>query len=601
MTEKKDPSPGPGFAPLITRRDLLALGVGSAAAGILPFGRAGATAAPSASRARGTRAGALTTLDRFIAGYREAMNAPGLTLGLADRDGPIRVSAYGYTHLEARVPVSTSDLFQIGSISKSFVALSLLQLRDEGKLDLQAPVRHYLPWLAAQTDYGEILVHHLLTHSSGMPEDEPVFPRDPERRPRQAYAPGSKFHYSNWGYGVLGALVEALDGRPWPLAVKARILEPLGMRNTAPAINGDSRGRIAQSYTPLHDDRPYPRHGPLAVAGNLEFEEASGSIASCPEDMAKYMCMILNGGTHAGGRIVSPEGFKLFSTPFIAAPDFGPTAFYGYGIAVDELEGHRRLRHTGGMVSFMSAIHLDLDAGFGAFASINAQLGYRPNPVAEFALRLLRSAQDKSPAPPLPSFDDSAEIKDAASYQGGYVSADGRRLEVMAAGGRLVLERDHERIDLQHVEEDNFIADHADFDLYPLLFERDAAGEAGAGAGAGAGAAGAGRPVLALAYGPDWYARAGSRAQPIEPSPELARYAGAYYSPDPWVGWSRVVQRQGRLWIGGTDPLTSVGDRLFRVGEKATSPEVAEFSDFIDGSPRRLRFDGGDLERIEAA
>jgi D-alanyl-D-alanine carboxypeptidase len=570
---------------------VLALGMGSAAAGVLPFGRAGAAPAPSTSRTREARAGALATLDRFIAGYREAMNAPGLALALADRDGPIRVCAYGYTHLQARIPVSTSDLFEIGSISKSFVALTLLQLRDEGKLDLQAPIRHYLPWLAAQTDYGEILVHHLLTHSSGMPEDEPVFPREPERRPRQAYAPGSQFHYSNWGFGVLGYLIESLDGRPWPMAVTARILEPLGMRNTVPAITSASRGRIAQSYTPLHDDRPYPRHGPLAVAGNLEFEEASGSIASDPADMAAYMCMILNGGAHRGGRIVSAEGFTLFSTPYIAAPEFGPTASYGYGIAVDELDGHRRLRHTGGMVSFMSAIHLDLDAGFGAFASINAQLGYRPNPVAQLALRLLRSTQDSSPAPPMPPFDESAEVHDAASYQGSYVCADGRRLEVIAAGGRLVLERAHERIPLQHGEEDTFLAEHADFDLYPLVFERDSASQSSGGAG---------RAVIALAHGPDWYARPESHAKAIEPSPELARYAGAYYSADPWAGWARVVQRQGRLWIGGTDLLSPIGDRLFRVG-RPTSPEVAEFVELVDGRPRRLRFGGGEFERIAAA
>jgi CubicO group peptidase (beta-lactamase class C family) len=538
-------------------------------------------------------------LDRFIAGYREAMNAPGLTLALADRDGPIRLSAYGYTHIAARVPVSISDLFEIGSISKSFVALTLLQLHDEGKLDLQAPVRHYLPWLEAETDYGEILVHHLLTHSSGMPEDSPVFPRGPERRPRQAYAPGSQFHYSNWGYEVLGYLVESLDGRPWPIAVTARILEPLGMRNTVAAITSGSRARIAQSYTPLHDDRPYPRHGPLAVAGNLYVEDAAGSIASCPADMAAYMRMILNGGAHTGGRIVSAEGFTLFSRPYIAAPDFGPTASYGYGIAIDELDGHRRLRHTGGMVSFMSALHLDLDAGFGAFASINAQLEYRPNPVVQLALRLLRSTRDSSPAPQMPPFDESAEVADAASYQGSYVSSDGRRLEVVAAGGRLVLERAHEQIALQHVEKDTFIADHADFDLYKLVFERDNASQSSAGASQSS--AGASRPVVALAHGADWYARPENHARPIGPSPELARYVGAYYSADPWAGWVRVVQRQGRLWIGGTDPLSSIGDRLFRVGEKPTSPEVAEFVEFVDGRPRRLRFDGGDFQRIEAA
>ncbi len=583
------PSRGVGSR-LITRREVLALGVG-AAAGVLPFGRPDAAPAASTSRNRGARAAALASLDRFVVGYREAMNAPGLTLGLADRDGLIRVSAYGYTHIEARVPVSTSDLFEIGSISKSFVALTLLQLRDQGKLDLQAPIRHYLPWLAAETPYGEILVHHLLTHSSGMPEDEPVFPRDPERRPRQAYVPGSQFHYSNWGYGVLGYLVESLDGRPWPMAVTARILEPLGMRNTVPAITSASRGRIAQSYTPLHDDRPYPRHGALAVAGNLEVEQAAGSIASCPADMAAYMSMILNGGVHPGGRIVSAEGFTLFSTPYIAAPDFGPKASYGYGVAVDELDGHRRLWHTGGMVSFMSAMHLDLDAGLGAFASINAQLDYRPNPVARFALQLLRAAHDDHPPPPMPPFDESMYVADPASYQGSYVSADGRRLEVAVAGGRLVLERAHERITLQHVEEDNFIADHGDFDLYPLVFERSDADPSDAGAA---------RPVVALAYGSDWYARPEGHARPIEASPELAPYTGAYYSEDPWVGWARVVQRQGRLWIGGTDPLTAIGDRLFRVGG-SSSPELAEFVDFVDGKPRRLRFGGGELERIEAA
>lgn len=608
MSQNSDSPSRGGSAPLMTRREMLVLGVGSAAAGVLPYGHASAAEAPATSPVRGARAAGLAALDRFIAGYSEAMNAPGLTLALADRSGPIRISAYGYSQLETRVPVSTSDLFEIGSITKSFVALTLLQLRDEGKLDLRAPIRHYLPWLAMESDYGEILVHHLLTHSSGMPEDAPVFPREPERRPRQAYAPGTQFHYSNWGFGVLGYLVESLDARPWPMAVTARILQPLGMRNTLAAVTSDARARIARSYMPLHDDRPYPRHGPLAVAGNLDFDDASGSIASTPADMAAYMCMIVNGGAHARGRIVSAEGFKLFSTPYIAAPDFGPTASYGYGIAVDDLDGHRRLRHTGGMVSFMSAVHLDLDAGFGAFASINAQLGYRPNPVVELALRVLRSAQDNSAAPPAPPFDESADVAGAASYQGSYLAPDGRRLEVVAAGGRLVIVRGHEHISLQHTEEDTFIADHADFALYPLVFERDmdtaSPSEAGAGhsdAAPSVSDAAANRPIVALAHGRDWYARPESNARPIAPSPELSPYEGAYYSADPWAGWARVVQRQGRLWIGGTDPLTPIGDRLFRVGEKPTSPEVAEFVAFVDGTPRRLRFDGGEFERIATA
>src|SRR5258708_8718574 len=273
------------------------------------------------------------------------MNAPGLTLGLANAGGTIRVASYGYVDLAAKVPVSTSHLFEIGSITKSFVGLTILQSHEDHKVDLQAPIRTYLPWLSMETNFGEILVHPVLTHSSGRPDDAPLIPLSPERRPRQALKPGSEFHYSNWGYDALGRLIEAVDGRPWQTAVTARILQPVGMHDTSPTITSASRPRIAQSYMPLHDDRPYPRHVALVPAGNLSFEFAAGSIASTPKDMSMYMQMLLNHGEIRGGRIISGESFRLFATPHIPSPPFGPTAAYGYAIAVDQLDGHVRLRH----------------------------------------------------------------------------------------------------------------------------------------------------------------------------------------------------------------------------------------------------------------
>jgi D-alanyl-D-alanine carboxypeptidase len=567
----------------MSRRRMLALGMAAAIPGGLRIGVA--RAAPSAE--------ALRTLDRFIAGYCTAMNAPGLTLGLANAAGTVRVSSYGYVDLAAKTPVTTSQLFEIGSITKSFVALVVLQLHEEGKLDLQAPVRDYLPWLSMETDFGDILVHHLLTHSSGMPEDAPVFPSSPERRPRQAFKPGSEFHYSNWGYGVLGYLIEARDGRPWPAAVTARIFKPLGMTDTAASITSAVRARIVQSYVPLHDDRPYPRHGALVPAGSLAVEVAAGSIASTPGDMASYMRMILNRGAIPGSRIVSEDGFRLFSTSHIAAPTFGPSAGYGYGIAVDELDGHRRLRHTGGMVSFMSAMQLDLDSGLGAFASINAQLGYRPNAVAQLALQLMRAETEHAKPPAIPAFDESAKVAAARSYEGAYTSADGRHLEVAADADRLYLVLGGQRIPLQRSEDDVFIADHAQFDLYPLVFERDAAKGSTDGSK---------DSVVALGYGADWYLHSGAHdRRALDPSPELARYEGKYYSENPWLGTVRVVQRQRQLWIDGTDPLTQIGDHLFRVGERPSSPEVAEFAELIGGIPHVLWYGGGEYQRMEQA
>jgi D-alanyl-D-alanine carboxypeptidase len=571
----------------MSRRDLLALGVlATLPAGLISeLARAASDAGPNEMR----------TLDRFIAGYCAAMNAPGLTLGIANAEGPVRVASYGYVDLAAKVPVATSQLFEIGSITKSFVGLTILQLHDEGKVDLQAPIRTYLPWLAMETNYGEILVHHLLTHSSGMPDDAPLIPVSPERRPRQALKPGTEFHYSNWGYDALGRLIETVDGRPWHAAVSARILNPVGMNDTSPTITSTSRARIAQSYMPLHDDRPYPRHGALVPAGNLAVEFAAGSIASTPKDMALYMQMILNRGQIHGARIVSEESFKLFSTPHIAAPPFGPEAGYGYGIAVDKLDGHVRLRHTGGMVSFMSAIHMDLDAKLGAFASINAQLGYRPNPVAQLAVQLLRAEKDHSKVPAIPEFDPAAKVESAASYSAVYTGRGGRRLEIRNTADRLTLIADGRTIPLQQTDDGSFIADQPGFNLFPLVFERAEAPKPAPNDKTKT-------PITALSHGESWYARAGFQGQAaLEPSAALSQYVGQFYSENPWNGTIRVVQRQQQLWAGGTDPLVAIGNHLFRVGAQPSSPGVAEYSEMIEGKFHLLWIDGVEFQRVAEA
>jgi CubicO group peptidase (beta-lactamase class C family) len=465
----------------------------------------------------------------------------------------------------------------------------ILQLQDEGKLDVERPIAGYLPWLPVDTAYGEILIHHLLTHSSGMPSDAEVFPDDTGGRVRQSFQPGSQFHYCNWGYAVLGLLIESLDGVPWGESVHRRILQPLGMSDTAPVIGSDDRARIVPSYVPLHDDRPYPRHGPLAPAGILTFAHASGSIASTPVDMGRYMAALLRGGIGPHGRIVSAAGFHLLSTAHIPAEEFGPGASYGYGIAVDTLDGHRRLRHTGGMVSFMSAMHLDLDAGVGAFASINAMLGYRPNPVAEYAIRLLRAAREHTAAPAPPPADSAAVIERPADYAGTFRAPDGRMLEITVTEGRLLLVVDGVSIPLQQDKPDRFIADHPRFALFPIVFGRDPLPEprdqvAG--------------PVVELAHGPDWYAHgrySGPADAPL--APELAPYAGLYCSNDPWIGNFRVVVRRGRLWVDGDQLLAGIGEHVFRIADEPSSPETAEFRHIVAGRAQVLLIGGGICRR----
>ncbi len=359
-------------------------------------------------------------LDEFIRQYMRAMNSPGLTLALANASGSVRTAAFGFSDLEARTSLTPDLLFEIGSISKSFVALTLLQLREEGKLDLHRPILEYLPWLPIEASYGVITVHHLLTHTSGLPDALVLFLSDPQARHRQAFKPGEHFHYCNAGFTILGYLIEKLDSRPWPEAIRSRIFEPLGMTSSAAIITDETRRRTAKSYVPLYDDLTYARRSPLAPAPNLIFVNAAGSVVSTPGDMTRYLQMLVRRGQAPHGRVVSEESFALFSKPYIKASEFSPTASYGYGIAVDQLDGHTILRHTGGMTSFMSAMHIDLDGGVAAFASINAGQGYRPNPVTQFAVQLMNAQRHGKPLPNSPDLQDPMIVKNASDYAGAY-------------------------------------------------------------------------------------------------------------------------------------------------------------------------------------
>src|SRR3984957_5043067 len=378
-------------------------------------------------------------LDGFTAEYMRVMNAPGMTQALTDAKITIRTAGYGFSKVDLKAPVTPDHLFQIGSITKSFTALILLQLHDEGKVDLHRPVLEYLPWLPVNMPFGPITVHHLLTHSSGLPDASAIFQSDPAARHVQGFAPGAHFHYCNLGFGILGQLIEKLDGRLWYQCLQARILSPLGMKDTAAVITIESSARSATGYQSFFDDQVYPRQGRLTARPPEVFDSPAGSIASPAADMAIYLRTLLNRGQGPGGRIVSEDGFRLMSTPYIQATEFSPTASYGYGIAVDVLNGHRILRHTGGMNCFASSIHVDLDGGVAAFASINAMQGYRPTPITQYAVQLMRAEREAKPLPAAEPLGDPMEAENAADYAGSFKSADGRELVFKAEGKHLLL------------------------------------------------------------------------------------------------------------------------------------------------------------------
>ncbi len=571
---------------MLNRRQLLAVGVGLGAAGA----SAPAWVAERASEDPGPYGRAFEPLDRFVAQYLRDLGAPGLTLALADVGGVRRVVSYGFDDLGRSRPMRTEQLFEIGSITKSFVALCLLQLRDEGKLELSRPIKSYLPWIRFESTPDPITVHHLMTHAAGLP-DGPLFPADPSLTHRPSNPPGQEFHYCNMGWEALGHLLEMLDGRPLGEVLRARIFAPLGMAASEPVTTFDARERFATSHYALLGDRPYPNRGALAEAPAILTTNGAGCIGATPGDMGRYAQMLARRGATPHGRLVSEEGFRLFSTPHIAAAEFGNDAHYGYGIAIDHLDGHLRLRHTGGMVSFASALEVDLDEGVGVFASVNAMQGVRPRPVAEYALRLMRACRGSGVLPDLPPPLEPRRVERAPDYAGRYLGPAGAVLEIVAEGQRLFLLKGVARVPLEPALEpaDAFHVGDRDFAHYVLLFGRADAKDPNSA-------------VVEAAHGESWFARSATPPPPEVPVPaEWRAYCGHYRSEDPWIGSHRVVARRGRLWLDGVIALEPAPGGLFFLRDEERSPEWVRFADVAGGRAMRLVLSGADLSRVMTA
>jgi CubicO group peptidase (beta-lactamase class C family) len=143
---------------------------------------------------------AFTAIDRALA----ASTNPGMVIGITDRDRTLKIGAYGYADIQARKPVTADTLFEIGSVTKSFTAISLMQLFDEGRFDPQAPLSKYLPWFQVKSKFRAITGHDILTHTAGLQSYRPDLASMPFaawslRDFEPSYAPGEHYWYSNLG------------------------------------------------------------------------------------------------------------------------------------------------------------------------------------------------------------------------------------------------------------------------------------------------------------------------------------------------------------------------------------------------------------------
>lgn len=534
---------------------------------------------------------AFEQIDRFAETRLTETNMPGMAIAITERDKLIRVVNCGYADVASRSPITAGTMFEIGSIGKSFTNIALMQLRDEGRLDLHAPVSRYLPWFQVQSDYGDITTHHLMSHTSGLVTGTDVSPPGQYeswalRSIKTGAPPGEYFRYSNIGYKTLGLLIEAITAQSYQEVIQARVLDPLGMSDSHPVTSFETRKRAAVGYRSFYDDRPEHLDHGIVPATWMEYAAGDGSQASSAQDMATYLRMLMNCGAGPPGRIVSEESFALMTTHVIQTAQWGG-AYYGYGLTMAEIDGHDYLGHGGSTPGFMSTIIGDMTEGIGVVVLINGYVeSYGAFGIASRVLKLLRAGLHGEELPRPTAATDPALINNAADYAGRFSNGQDT-LELSDHDGRLLLKYDGREIAIEQRGVDSFYVGHPEWEHFLLEFGRD------------------GDRVAEAFHGPSWFIRDGYFGpQKFECPEEWKRYPGHYRVYNPGLTNFRVVLRKGKLLLiypnGGKDSLAPLGDGLFRIGGDPRSPETLRFDSIADGRALRADYSGCPYYRIPA-
>jgi CubicO group peptidase (beta-lactamase class C family) len=531
-------------------------------------------------RSTGARdhAPALAALRDYARAELAAWGLPGMTLAVTDVDGFTAVLALGWADVERRVPIDPGHYFQIGSISKSFIAQTILALGEEGRIDVDAPMARYLP--DAPLPPEPVTIAQVLSHTSGLPGDAEPFPRTPDGRLWCGFEPGSRFSYSNLGYGLLGRVIERVTGMPHPAAVTRYVRGKIGLGEVAGTISRARRDAFAVGYWPA--DRVAVSTLPgarLEFATWDEEDTPAGSIGATSDQMAVYLRALMRAGRGEDGPVLRAAAARRFTTPVIAASAFGAGAQYACGVAVSPIDGAPTLHHTGGMMSFSSSFHADPAAGVACFASVNARNGeYRPRKTTAYAVRLLRAVRAGAPLPPAPDPSAPLRFKDPSPYLGRFVSDTGEMM-IESSGDRVTIRSAGAAGRVAAEDPDRLITDHPGLALYGL----DAIREDGR--------------VVGYWWGETLFGRDAPRARPAA-AEALRPYAGAYLNRDPWIGGAVVFVRGDALVIDGQGGLVDHGG-WWSTEKDVGGIERIRFDAMLDGKAYRMNVSGDDLWRIE--
>src|SRR5688500_1616615 len=353
------------------------------------------------------------TVDEFKAAVQAVLDdtgVPGAGIALVRLDGVEWAGGVGYADRDARTPVTADTHFRAGSISKTFVAIALVQLYEDGEIDLDTPVAELASdveidnaWMGGDP----VRLIHLLQHTAGLddmhfneiynqshPPDLPlpeVLALNPSSRVVR-WQPGTRMSYSNPGYAIAGYLIEKVTGQKYEDRIAEKIFKPAGMPTSSFVLTKDDEAILAKGYRgPSGPPVPYTQIY-LRPAGNLHTSAL---------ELGRWVHLLLNWGETETDLVIDPEYLSNMEHPrTTVASNAGLRTGYGSGIASTQVEGFPILGHGGGIEGFSSLYGYSTSRDVGYVILLNST--HSPDAmrrIAKLAVRYLKADVEPPPKP----------------------------------------------------------------------------------------------------------------------------------------------------------------------------------------------------------
>jgi CubicO group peptidase (beta-lactamase class C family)/D-alanyl-D-alanine dipeptidase len=392
----------------------------------------------------GGRAGygpVIEMLERFIEREMVDKQLPALSIALVDDRQTVWAKGFGFADPKDKTPATADTVYRVGSVSKLFTDIAIMQLVEQGKLDLDAPVSRYLPEFSPRNPFGKpVTLRQLMSHRSGLARESPVGSYFDPTQPSLArtvaslnktslvYEPETRGKYSNAAIATVGFVLERTQGQPFAKYLKRAVLDPLGLAHSSFEPSPEVNGKLAKAFMWTLDGRVFD-----APTFQLGISPA-GSMYTTVTDLARFMSALFAGGEGANGRILNPATLEQMWTPQYAAR--GQKAGFGIGFHVAEVDGHRQVGHGGAIYGFATSLEAMPEDKLGVVVvttkdSANAVT----NRIAGIALKAMLAAREgKAVAPPEinPPIDPALVRR----ISGRYVKGD-KGIDLIESGGKL--------------------------------------------------------------------------------------------------------------------------------------------------------------------